>query len=40
MIENMHYFTRDNTVMIHAIAENPYAEFMGDINVEYCKGTT
>jgi len=29
-----------NTVIIGTLGESPYAEFMGDINNEYCKGTT
>lgn len=29
--------TSENTVIIAALAEPPYAEFMGDINVPYCR---
>ncbi len=29
--------TPDNTVVIGTLAENPYAEYMGDINNEYCQ---
>lgn len=29
----------DNTVVIAHLAEDPYAEFMGDINNEMCAGT-
>ena len=30
----------ENTIIIGVLAENPYAEFMGDINTELCKNTT
>lgn len=28
--------TEQNTVIIGVLAENPYAEFMGDVNNWYC----
>ncbi|CAD8100354.1 unnamed protein product [Paramecium sonneborni] len=30
-------FTETNTILIHLLAENPYAEYMGDINCQYCQ---
>ena len=30
----------NNTVIIGVLAESPYAEFMGDINNEYCANKT
>lgn len=32
--------TAANTVIIGVFGESPYAEFMGEINSEYCIGTT
>lgn len=32
--------TKENTVIIGAVAESPYAEFMGDVNNKFCYGTT
>lgn len=32
--------TAQNTVIIGVFGESSYSEFMGDINNEYCKGTT
>ena len=40
MIANQDKFTKTNTVVIHVLAENPYAEYMGDVNCEYCKTAT
>lgn len=34
------HINAQNTVIIGAIAESPYAEFMGDVNTRFCKGTT
>ncbi|CAD8161610.1 unnamed protein product [Paramecium octaurelia] len=31
-------FTSANTIVINVLAENPYAEYMGDINCKYCQG--
>lgn len=31
--------TAENTVIIGALSESPYAEFMGDVNTKYCRGT-
>lgn len=31
--------TKENTVIIGALAEVPYAEFMGDVNSKFCNGT-
>lgn len=33
-------FNEENTLIIGTLAESPYAEYMGDINVEWCKNTT
>jgi len=30
--------TADNTIMIGALGEPPYAEFNGDVNNPYCQG--
>lgn len=32
--------TAENTIIIGALSESPYAEFMGDVNTKYCRGTT
>lgn len=32
--------TAKNTIIIGVFGESPYAEFMGEVNSEYCKGTT
>ncbi|CAD8093286.1 unnamed protein product [Paramecium sonneborni] len=37
IINNQDQFNRENTLIINTLAENPYAEFMGDIDCEYCK---
>ncbi len=29
--------TEKNTLILGAISESPYAEFMGDINSKYCQ---
>lgn len=28
--------TSDNTLIIGVLSENPYAEYMGDVNCMYC----
>lgn len=33
-------FTKENTIIIGALAEDPYAEFAGDVNCKYCYNTT
>lgn len=30
----------DNTLIIATLAESPYAEYMGDVNISYCKNNT
>ncbi|CAD8172306.1 unnamed protein product [Paramecium pentaurelia] len=37
LIANQDQFSQANTIVIHVLAENPYAEYMGDINCKYCQ---
>ncbi|CAD8177453.1 unnamed protein product [Paramecium octaurelia] len=37
LIANQDQFSQANTIVIHVLAENPYAEYMGDVNCKYCQ---
>lgn len=37
LIEKLEDFTPANTLLITVLAENPYAEYMGDVNCVYCQ---
>ncbi|CAD8082812.1 unnamed protein product [Paramecium primaurelia] len=37
LIANQDQFSQANTIVIHVLAENPYAEYMGDVNCQYCQ---
>jgi beta-glucosidase len=37
MLKKIPDFSPENTLLITTLAESPYAEFMGDVNISYCQ---